>query len=680
MKPWILCVASCLVSISFVQAESLDSGIDSGIDAKGIDATLRPQDNLFLFANGEWLKHTPIPSDKSNYGSFSILQDEAEANIREIIAEAASSNSSQGSNAQKIGDFFCSYMDEATLDQRGLEPLREELAKIDQLASKQQIIEHFGTLQSLGVNTPIGFYVDQDDKNSTQYLVAVIQSGTSLPDRDYYLKEDEKYESARDALKRYVVKIFELSDLENGAGAAEAILALEMRLAEAHWTRTELRDADNRYNKFTLAKLLEQTPGIDWESFFNAAEVGQIEEVNVTTPSFFISLNDIMAETPVEVWQQYLKLQLLSSYASGLPKAFVDARFDLYGKELSGTPELKPRWKRAVSALAGGRGFGVLGDAVGQIYVEKHYPSEAQQRMAELVDNLMRSYQESIKDLTWMTPATKAKALEKLAKITTKIGYTEKWRDYSKLEIRADDLAGNLMRSARVEYQRMIDKLGEPVDRAEWHMTPQTINAYYNPSMNEIVFPAAILQPPFFNVAADDAVNYGSIGAVIGHEISHAFDDQGSKFDAEGNLNNWWTDEDRAAFAKLTSQLVDQFEQYTPLKGKNVNGQLTLGENIADLSGMSIAYKAYLYSLSGTQAAILDGWTGPQRFFLGWAQSWRRKYRDAEMTNRLLTDPHSPSEYRAYGPCTNFDPFYEAFEVKLGDQLYRDPEQRIRIW
>ncbi|MCG8450637.1 MAG: peptidase M13 [Pirellulales bacterium] len=676
MKRWILSAVIGMFLCSFTYAQPMPSGIDR----KGIDSSVRPQDDLFRYANGEWLKHTPIPADKSNYGSFELLHDESELNIREIISDAVASKAAPGTNQQKVGDFFTSYMDEATIDRRGLEPLLAELSKIDRLDSKQAVVEHFGYLQTLDVNSPIACYVDQDDKNSIQYLVVVIQSGTSLPDRDYYLKDDKKYASARSALKQYIARLFELGDLPYGESAAESILVLETRLAEAQWTRTELRDANKRYNKYAVDQLAELTSGLAWSAFLAAAKVGQIEQLNVSTPSFFESLADIVEETPLEVWQQYLKFQLINTYATGLPKAFVDARFELYGKELAGIPEQKPRWKRAVRALAGGRGFGVLGDAVGELYVERHYPKEAQERMAELVANLLQAYQSSIGDLTWMTPVTKEKALEKLAKITTKIGYTEKWRDYSTLEIKRQDLVGNLMRSARVEHQRMIDKLGRPVDRTEWHMTPQTVNAYYNPSMNEIVFPAAILQPPFFNVAADDAVNYGGIGAVIGHEISHAFDDQGSKYDGDGNLENWWTDEDRAAFSKLTTRLVDQFERYSPLEGKHVNGRLTLGENIADLSGMSIAYKAYLLSLDSKEPPVIDGWTGPQRFFLGWAQSWRRKYRDAELVNRLLTDPHSPAEYRAYGPCTNFDPFYEAFDLKPGDDLFRASQERIRIW
>ncbi len=671
------------VSIGFVSIGSSVALAEpqlSGIDKRGTDPSVRPQDNLFLYTNGEWLKHTPIPADKSNYGSFGILQDEAEINIREIIADATTGDSPQGSDAQKIGDFFQSYMDEAAIDRASLAPLRDELAKIDELTTVAEVIKHFGHLQALNVTTPIGFYVDVDDKNSTAYLAAVIQGGMTLPDRDYYLKDDPKHQSAREALKTYVAKLFELSDLPDGAAAAEAILALETKLAEAHWTRTELRDAHKRYNKYEFEQLSELAGDLAWAEFFAAAEVAPPAELNVATPSFFQELAAIVHETPIDTWKQYLRFHLLDDYAPALSGPFVDANFQLFGTELAGVPELKPRWKRAVQAISGGRGFGVLGDAVGRRYVERHYPEVAARRMAELVDNLMLAYESSIRDLTWMTPATKQRALEKLSKITTKIGFTKSWRDYSDLEVKPDDLVGNLMRSARVEYRRMVDKLGQPVDRLEWHMTPQTVNAYHNPSLNEIVFPAAILQPPFFNFEADDAVNYGSIGSVIGHEISHAFDDQGRKYDGDGNLKDWWTDEDRAAFKKLTSQLVTQFEGYSPLKGKRVNGELTLGENIADLSGMSIAYKAYLLALDGREPPEIDGWTGQQRFFLGWAQCWRRKYRDAEMINRLLTDPHSPAEYRGNGPLTNFDPFYDAFEVNPGDGLFKATAERIRIW
>lgn len=669
-------LASWFLSVNLAFAEPLKSGIEK----RGMDEGVRPQDNLFLHLNGEWLKHTAIPPDKSSYGTFEILNDESEANIRQIITEAVEGDHPDGSNLQKIGDFFLSYMDEQTIDKRGIKPLKGELDKIDNLYSIDEVIAHFGYLQTIDVNGPIGFYVDQDDKDSTRYLPAIVQSGLSLPDRDYYLKEDDKYQSAREALKRYVVALHELSDLPHGESAAEAVLDIETALAEAQWTRTELRDANKRYNKFEVNDLDGIVPDFPWHEFFSAVRAADIREVNVVTPSFFQDAVENLVGTSIEDWQHYMRFHLINNFASALPKPYVEARFELYGKELAGQEQIKERWKRAVRAIAGGRGFGALGDAVGQEYVKRHYPPVAEERMKVLVGNLLKAYESSIEDLTWMTPATKKQALEKLSKITTKIGYTEKWRDYSELEIKADDLLGNLMRSAEVEYQRMLGKLGKPVDRTEWYMTPQTVNAYYNPSSNEIVFPAAILQPPFFDFEADDAVNYGSIGAVIGHEISHAFDDQGSKYDGDGNLNDWWTDEDRAAFKNLTSQLVDQYSSYSPLKDKNVNGELTLGENIADLSGMSIAYKAYLLSLAGDEAATIDGWTGPQRFFLGWCQSWRRKYRDQEMLRRLLTDPHSPSQYRANGPLMNFDPFYEAFDVGSADALFKNTEDRIRIW
>ena len=423
-------------------------------------------------------------------------------------------------------------------------------------------------------------------------------------------------------------------------------------------------------------------PKINWALFLKT--VGDIDpaEVNVLTPSFFEGFQSVLTETPLETWKQYLKFNLIDAYASMLNKEFVAAHFEFHGKQLQGVPQQKPRWKRAVQATAGaGAGdFGVLGDAVGRLYVARHFTPEAKARMDELVANLMRAYEASIDDLTWMTAETKQKAKAKLAKIRTKVGYTTKWRDYSELEIKRDDLVGNAMRSAKIELQRSINKLGKPVDREEWGMTPQTVNAYYNPGMNEIVFPAAILQPPFFNPEADDAVNYGGIGAVIGHEISHGFDDQGSKFDGDGNLENWWTNADRKAFVDLTHRLVAQFAEYEPLPGKRLNGELTLGENIADLSGVSIAFKAYQLSLDGNSAPVIDGWTGNQRFFIGWSQVWRRKYRDAEMIRRLLVDPHSPSAYRANGPLMNLDTFYEAFDVKPGDQLYKDPSERIRIW
>ena len=674
MKAWNLYLIGLLLLSSTAEAQ-----LKSGIDPKGFDRTVRIQDDLFLHVNGEWIKHTPIPSDKSNYGTIIRVSDLSQIRIRAIVEEAAQKVQQNGTDAQRVGDFYKSYMNEKKIELLGVTPLSNELARIDKLASKTELMRHFGYLQAVGVSTPIGFFVDQDDKNSTRYLAALIQSGTTMPDRDYYLGDDPKYAEAREALLTYVTRLFTLADLSDPAGAAKSVLDLETRLAEVQWERTALRDVERRYNKYEIGELAKVTPTLDWQTFFAAADVNSLTEVNMMTPSFFEDLEVILAETPVAAWKQYLRFQLIDGYASALSKDFVDASFAFHQKQLAGVPEQKPRWKRAVEATAGRRGFGVLGDVVGKLYVRQHFTPEAKSRMDTLVKNLLKTYQKSIDELTWMTAPTKKRAQAKLAKIKTKIGYTEKWRDYSQLEI-DDDLVGNLRRSAQVEHRRMIEKLGSPVDRTEWGMTPQTVNAYYNPSLNEIVFPAAILQPPFFDATVDDAVNYGSIGSVIGHEISHAFDDQGSKYDGDGNLQNWWTDEDRRAFRELTEKLVAQYAGYEPLPGRQINGKLTLGENIADLSGMSIAFEAYQLSLDGKTSAVIDSWTGEQRFFLGWGQVWQRQYRDEEMLRRLVRDPHSPSHYRANGPVMNLDAFYKAFDVKPGDQLFKPAKERIRIW
>ncbi len=669
------CIAmACCPSV--VLAEELNSGIDN----RGMDRSVRVQDDLFLAGNGQWLKHTPIPAEKSTYGAFEILGDQSQQHVLEIFKETTTGNYPDGSDEKKIGDFFKSYMNTSETEQRGIEPLREQLAKVDDISNVEDLVRHWGYLQTIGVTTPIGFYVDQDDKQSDQHLAAIIQGGLSLPDRDYYLEDGPKYEKARAALKTYINKIFELAELPADPNIASDILSLEKQFAQHHWERTELRDAEKRYNKHTIQELIGRAPDIAWSEFFTSAGTQDLAHVNVNTPSFMEALQDILETTDLDTWKQYTRYHIVDSYAMALSEDFVAANFELYGKQLRGMEELKPRWKRAVEAIAGARGMGALGEAVGRMYVERHFPAEAKERMDVLVKNLLQSFDESIDQLEWMTPETKERAHEKLKKINTKIGHPTKWRDYSALEVSDNDLVGNLMRSARVEHQRMLDKLGSPVDREEWFMTPQTVNAYYSPSLNEIVFPAAILQPPYFDFTADDAANYGSIGAIIGHEISHAFDDQGSKFDGDGNLKNWWTDEDRKSFQDLTGKLVEQYEGYSPLTGRNVNGQLTLGENIADLSGMSVAYKAYELSLDGNEAPEIDGWTGPQRFFLSWSQSWRRQYRDAEMVNRLLTDPHAPAAYRANGPVTNFTPFYEAFELLEGDGLFKPAEERIRIW
>ena len=679
MKSRRLLAGSLLTLLAFQPVAAQE--LHSGIDPDGFDKNVRAQDDLFRHVNGRWLLRTEIPADKSNYGSFTALIDGAQAHIRTIIEEAA--ENPEGDNAKKVGDFYRSFMNEERIESLGYSPLKKRLKRIEDYENKKQIVRAFGALQKLGVDVPIGFFIDQDDKDSTRYLAAVIQSGTTLPDRDYYLKDDDRYATSRDALKKYIVSLFDQTGRTDGKAAADAILKLQTQLAKAQWARTELRNAEKRYNKFQRDALSEVTSRkFPWDGFFKAVGADQLTELNVMTPSFFTELEKIVDETPIEVWKQYLHFQVVDAAAPYLSKGFADAHFELHSKTLGGIPEQQPRWKRAVDTASGGRGnrFGVIGDAIGEIYVKRHFKQTAKQRMDELVANLLKTYEKSIHELTWMTDATKKQALVKLSKIRPKIGYPEKWRDYSALEIKPNDLIGNMLRSAAVEHNRMLAKLGKPVDRDEWGMTPQTVNAYYNPSQNEIVFPAAILQPPFFNAEAEDAVNYGGIGSVIGHEISHGFDDQGSKYDADGNLKNWWTDEDRAAFEKLAKALVEQYSSYEALKGQNVNGQLTLGENIADLSGMAIAYKAYMLSLDGKKGKVIEGYTPSQRFFLGWGQVWRRKYRDAELARRLVTDPHSPSLFRANGPVTNLDAFYEAFDVKPGDKLYKPKAERIQIW
>ncbi len=671
---------------------------DKGIDPTTFDTNVRPQDDLYRAVNGTWLDNTEIPGDKSNYGSFSVLQDDAERQIRDIIVEAGQGDHAVGSDAQKVGDFYKSFMNVDRIEALGYSPLKQEIEKIKALETHADVLKHFGQLQQIGVGSPVGFGVTVDAKDSTRYLSAMIQSGTTLPDRDYYLVDDEKYTVAKQEFVKYVNRLFELIDYQDNQ-QGEMVLALEAKLAEAQWPRVKLRNANARYNLYDIRDGKLQSSGkyerdpeadpaptlgeaLDWPAFFDAAGVGQIAEINVMTPSYFEDFETIFRETPVEDWQHYLIFNLVDAYAEALSKDFVDAHFQLHSKTLAGIEEQKERWKEGVALISGsGAGsFGVLGEVVGKLYVERHFPAENKAKMQILVDNLLEAFGQSIDDLTWMTDATKAKAREKLSKITTKIGYPDEWRDYSGLQVTPDDLYANLQSSNSVEYRRMIDKLGQPIDRNEWGMTPHTVNAYYNPTMNEIVFPAAILQKPFFNVEADDAINYGGIGAVIGHEISHAFDDQGSQFDGDGNLKNWWTDEDRQAFNALKTKLIEQYAEYEPLPGKKVNGELTQGENIADLSGLEIAFKAYHLSLDGATPPVIAAWTGDQRFFLGWSQVWRRKYREAEMVKRLLTDPHSPSRYRANGPVTNIDAFYQAFDLKPGDQLYKPVGERIKIW
>ena len=674
--------ATLLSAVLLHTVSPIVASAQNDLDTSAMDLSTRPQDDLFRYVNGSWLDNTEIPADKSNFGSFIVLDDNAKDQIRELIETVSKSESVQGSDEQKVGDFYKSFMDVDAAEAVGIDPLREELQRIHNLSSKQDVFDQFAHFAKIGVSSPVGFFVSQDAKNSSRYICQLIQGGITLPDRDYYLNDEEKSVSAREALKKYVARIFEVCEFPAADVAPDAILDLEKKLAKSQIPRVELRDAEKRYNLFRVDEMTPITKNLNWQSYLNSVTGKNIEEVNVNTPSYFDGLNEIVGATDVDTWKMYLAFRLVNSFAPILNKDLVDAHFELNSKEIAGIDQQLPRWKRAVNAISGaGAGdFGALGDVVGKLYVADHFPPESKEKMDVLVNNLLVAFGNSIDNLKWMTDVTKQKAKEKLGKITTKIGYTNQWRDYSELNVVPDNLFANTLNSNTLEFKRNVDKLGKPVDREEWGMTPQTVNAYYNPTKNEIVFPAAILQSPFFSKDAEAALNYGGIGAVIGHEISHAFDDQGSKYDGEGNLNNWWTDQDREAFKELTEKLIAQYASYEPLTGKNVNGQLTLGENIADLSGLSIAHRAYRYSLNGEEPNEVAGWTGDQLFFVGWSRVWQRKYRDAEMVRRLLIDPHSPSECRANGPVSNIDAFYQAFELKQGDALYKPKKERIEIW
>ena len=650
----------------------------SGITLNHFDQAVRAQDDLYRHVNGSWLKTTEIPADKSNYGSFTKLADDAQAQLKTIIETAAASQNAPGSEAQKVGDFYNSYMNEAKREELGLKPVEPYFAEIDALKDKSALAAWFGKAQRDGVSTPIAMFINNDEKDTSQYISYFYQSGLGLPDRDFYdakKKSDEKSQAIRAAYLKHIETMFALAGQKDPAAVATRIYALEEKIAMGQWDRVSNRDPQKTYNKVETGKLNTLTAHFDWSAFVNGLGLANASHVVVAQPTYLTALGDVIKSGSMEDWKLYAKWRVLSGAAPVLAKAFDDENFNFYSKTLRGVQEQQPRWKRAVQTIDG-----AIGEAVGKIYVEKHFPPEAKAKMEKLVQNLLVAFGQGIDGLEWMSADTKKAAHEKLGKFTYKIGYPDKWRDYSALNISADDLVGNIVRATQFEYDRNLNKLGKPIDRSEWFMTPQTVNAYYNPPMNEIVFPAAILQPPFFDMNADDAVNYGGIGAVIGHEIGHGFDDQGSQYDGDGNLRNWWTEQDLAEFKARTGKLVAQYNGFEPLPGKHVNGELTLGENIGDLGGLTIAYKAYQLSLAGQPAPVLDNQSGDQRFFMGWAQVWARKYRDEELNQRLVTDPHSPSEYRCNGIVRNMPEFYAAFDVKEGDALFLKPEERVKIW
>jgi predicted metalloendopeptidase len=648
----------------------------SGIEFANIDPAIRVQDDLFRHVSGKWLETTSIPPDKAQYGGFLQLQDETLLQLRAIV-EGLDRGAAETEDARKIRDLYRSFMDEAIAEKRGLAPLADEFARIDRMRTKAGIAEVIARFNQIGVSAPYDIGVHQDAKDSTRYIADLSQSGLGLPDRDYYLKDDDaRLLDARTKYRAHVERMLALAGQPQPAAMTDAIMALETALARVQWTKVENRDPVKTYNPIKLARLPELAPGYDWKRYLAGARLaGKVDGVVVSQPSYLTGFAKVVEDAPLSTWKGYLKWRLLDDYAPYLSKRFVDERFAFNGTVLRDIPENRPRWKRALGFVESS-----AGEALGKQYVARHFPPERKARMDTLVANLLAAYRQSIDSLEWMGPDTKREAQAKLARFTPKIGYPVKWRDYSRLVVRADDLVGNAMRAQKFEYDRNVAKLGKPIDREEWFMSPQTVNAYYNPEMNEVVFPASILQPPFFNADADDAVNYGAIGAVIGHEISHGFDDSGSQYDGNGNLRDWWTKEDHEKFDARTKALIAQYAAYSPLPGYHLNGELTLGENIADNSGLAIAYKAYKIALGGKPAPVIDGLTGDQRFFLGWGQAWREKTREAEELRLLKIDPHAPSMFRANGSAVNQPGFYEAFGVKESDRMYVAPEKRVTIW
>jgi len=649
----------------------------SGIFKDHFDHSVSPREDFFRYVNGGWLKNFDIPADRASYGSFTVLRERSEAQVREIIEDLSEGLAVHGSNAQKIGDLFRSFMDTERIESMGISPIKGDIAKTLAISSTAELLEVMGALEARGLGGLFFIGVEVDAHDSNRYVMYMSQGGISLPDEAYY--REEQYAPIRETFLKHVQRIFELAEVEEAAAHAERVLALETKIAANHFDQVKDRDMSQVLNPFNFEGLKELTPGFDWELWMRSARVPVhvMENLIVQQPSHFEGINALLADFDQASWRSWLTWHLISGSAAYLSTPFVEENFDFYGRTLSGTPELRERWKRGVSLVEG-----ALGEAIGQEYVNRHFPPAAKARMNELVANLIEAYRVDIAKLSWMSDETKAMALDKLNKFTPKIGYPDKWRDYSKLTITPDDLIANLEAITTFAQEYNFSKIGKPIDRTEWGMTPQTVNAYYHPLYNEIVFPAAILQAPFFNVDADDAVNYGAIGAVIGHEIGHGFDDQGSKFDGDGNLNNWWSEEDRARFEVLTKKLIDQYEALHPTDAPDVhvNGALTIGENIGDLGGACIAYEAYQISLGGAPAPVIDGLSGEQRFFIGYAQIWNSKAREAEIKRLIAIDPHSPSEFRANQILKNLPEFYAAFGIEEGDALWLPESERVRIW
>lgn len=651
----------------------------SGIDIANIDSTVKPTDDFYQFVNGNWIKNNPIPETESRWGSFNELEVQNKNKLRSILEEASSDKTAKpGSNVQKIGDFYAVAMDSVKLNNDRVAPLKEEFAVIDNIKTTDDLIKAVAHFHMIGVGPMFSGYIGQDPKISTEYVTQLFQGGISLPDRDYYTNTDERTLGIQKAYNDHVAKMFELlgDKPEESMKESKIVFEIEKSLAKASMTKVELRDPEKQYNKKTIKELSELTPNLNWDAYFNELGIKNINTVIVGQPEFYKALNVVLKSVPINDWKTYLRWNLIDATSSKLSDDLVNEHFNFYGKTLLGIPALKPRWKRSLEATDAS-----LGDALGQIFVQKYFTEDSKKRVGEMVENLIAAYRVRIESRDWMSAETKKAANGKLDKVMKKLGYPDKWKDYSTLDINRDSYIQNFLRSNAYAFRQMADKLGKPVDRTEWGMTTPTINAYYNPSLNEIVFPAGIMQPIFFNPEADDAVNYGIMGAVIGHELTHGFDDEGSQFDADGNLKNWWTDADKANFKKKTDMVVKQFNAYIAIDSMHVNGELTLGENIADLGGLTISYYALKKSMEGKPAPEkIDGFTPEQRFFMAWAQGWRGNMRPEFLKNLIQTNPHSPGNFRGNGPLTNMQEFYEAFGVKEGDKMYRAKEERAEIW
>ncbi|MDH3977505.1 MAG: M13 family metallopeptidase [Gammaproteobacteria bacterium] len=640
----------------------------AGFDIAELDELVRPQDDFYQYVNGQWITNTEIPPEWSRYGTMQIVYERTEEQLRDIVENAETSS--------RIGALYRSFMDEERAESLGLTPLKAELKEINAIRSRIDVMSYFGRALQVGIEVPVNFYIDADAQNPEQPLMYWWQDGLGLPDRDYYLANSPELVEIREEYLKHIEKMHDLADWQQSKDAAKSILRIETRLAEIQWSRVQNRNRQRIYsNQYSMAQAAELSPGFDWARLMNAGGFEAPDLFVIAQTDYFTALGQLVDSVSVEDWQTYLRFRLLEAYAPYLNKAVVTENYNFRRGVLRGQKEMRPRWKRGIQLVNS-----ALGEEVGQIYVERHFPPASKQRVDTMIENLRAAFGQSIESLDWMSDDTKAAALEKLSSFTAKIGYPDKWKDYSTLDMQPEDLVGNVRRANAFEHREAVNKLKRPIDRTEWGMTPQTVNAYYRATLNEIVFPAAILQPPFFDFEADDAMNYGAIGAVIGHEFSHGFDDQGRKFSGDGRLSDWWTDEDALQYEARSEKLVNQYNGFEPLEGLNLNGQLSLGENIADLAGLIMSYRAWKILTKNNPAPVIDGFTGEQRFFIGYAITWRTKMRDEYLREMVLSDPHSPPRYRVLGPLKNMPEFYAAFGVKKGDQMYLPEAKRAKIW